>query len=176
MFLRSCAVAVAALALTGCASGGYGRTYDAYPQPAYSLYDDYYGGGLGYRFPDFDDRDDDDRYFRPSRDVRCDRARDVCYDRNGLSYLATKRYLGEREANRAYKEYGDRVFLFSPKPGIVCDRRTDDCSRKRWAGRLDGDDDLFRRPGKPPFGDPDRPRPRLNNEKPARCPPKGCPD
>ena len=54
--------------------------------------------------------------------------RDICYDRYGPSYHATKRYLGEREANRAYKKYGDSVFLFSPRPGVSCDRRTQECS------------------------------------------------
>ena len=63
--------------------------------------------------------------------VRCDRERDVCYDRYGLSYHATARYLGEKEANRAYKKYGNKVFLFSPQRGVVCDRRTETCSGKR---------------------------------------------
>ncbi|HJT14110.1 MAG TPA: hypothetical protein VJ790_15935 [Dongiaceae bacterium] len=66
-------------------------------------------------------------------DVRCDRERDVCYDRYGLSYHATARYLGEKEANRAYKKYGNKVFLFSPQRGVVCDRRTETCSGKRWS-------------------------------------------
>jgi hypothetical protein len=47
---------------------------------------------------------------------------------------ATARYLGEREANRAYKKYGKQVFLFSPKRGVVCDRRTESCTRKNWVG------------------------------------------
>ena len=66
-------------------------------------------------------------------DVRCDREREVCYDRHGLSYHATARYLGEQEANRAYKRYGNKVFLFSPQRGVVCDRRTETCSDKRWS-------------------------------------------
>ena len=65
--------------------------------------------------------------------VRCDRERDVCYDRYGPSYHATARYLGEKEANRAYKKYGNKVFLFSPQRGVVCDRRTETCSGNRWS-------------------------------------------
>ena len=70
--------------------------------------------------------------------VTCDRVRDICYDRYGISYQATKRYLGEKEANRAYKKYGKQVHLFSPKPGVVCDRRTETCTSKRWAGNSNG--------------------------------------
>jgi hypothetical protein len=72
--------------------------------------------------------------------IRCDRDREVCYDRYGPSYHATARYLGEKEANRAYKKYGKKVFLFSPERGVVCDRRTETCNGKRWsANRNDGD-------------------------------------
>lgn len=76
---------------------------------------------------------DSNRYFSRG-DVTCDRVRDVCYDRFGLSYHATARYLGEREANRAYKHYGNQVFLFSPRRGVVCDRRTESCTKKNWVG------------------------------------------
>lgn len=132
-------MALAAVALAGCATGS---PYYGAPQPAYSYHDDafyhpdpYYGGfGHGAYFYDFDD--DDHRYFRPARNVTCDRARDICYDRDGPSYQATKRYLGEREANRSYKKYGDRVFLFSPKKGVTCDRRTETCSKGRWTERV----------------------------------------
>jgi hypothetical protein len=72
------------------------------------------------------------RYFKRGN-VTCDRVRDVCYDRYGLSYHATARYLGEKEANRAVKKYGNQVFLFSPKRGVVCDRRTETCNNKRVA-------------------------------------------
>lgn len=147
MFLRSCAMAIAALALTGCATG-YGGSYGTYP--GYSYYDDdyyygrpYYGGyGHGPYFHHFDDDhdDDDDRYFRPAKNVTCDRARDICYDQRGLSYDATQRYLGEREANRAARKYGDKVFVFSPKDGVTCDRRSQSCSRDRWTNRIFGDD------------------------------------
>jgi hypothetical protein len=73
------------------------------------------------------------RYFKRDN-VTCDRVRDVCYDRYGLSYHATARYLGEQEANRAYKKYGSQVFLFSPKRGVVCDRRTETCTNKHRVG------------------------------------------
>lgn len=72
------------------------------------------------------------RYFKRGN-VTCDRERDVCYDKFGLSYHATARYLGEREANQAYKKYGNKVFLFSPRKGVVCDRRTETCTGKGLA-------------------------------------------
>jgi hypothetical protein len=80
----------------------------------------------------YDSGNNSNRYFKRGN-VTCDRARDVCYDRYGLSYHATARYLGEREANQAYKKYGNKVFLFSPQHGVVCDRRTETCSGKSWA-------------------------------------------
>jgi hypothetical protein len=138
MVVRSCVMALAAAAVVGCTSG-YGGGYDYYPGEAY--YDDpyygdpYYGGGFGYG--SYHDDDDYDRYYHPSKNVSCDRVRDICYDRYGPSYHATKRYLGEREANRAYKKYGDSVFLFSPRPGVSCDRRTEECSDGAWTDRAD---------------------------------------
>ena len=128
---RFCAMVLAAAALAGCASGGYSG-YDSYPDEAYydGPYDPYYGGGFGSYYDD-----DFDRYYHPSRNVSCDRVRDICYDRFGPSYYATARYLGESEANRAYKKYGDSVFLFSPRPGVSCDRRTEECSDGEWTDR-----------------------------------------
>lgn len=123
MLKRICAMAVAAAALAGCASGsggGYGA-YDDGPYP-------YYGGGFGSYYDD----GGYDRYYEPARGVRCDRGRDICYDRYGPSYFATARYLGDREANRAFKKYGDSVFLFSPRSGVSCDRRTRECSDGAW--------------------------------------------
>jgi hypothetical protein len=140
MVVRLCAMALAAVVLAGCASGGY-SDYDYYPAERYydGPFHPYYGGfGFGSHYDDgsyYDD--DDDRYDHPSRNVSCDRARDICYDRYGPSYHATKRYLGEREANRAYKKYGDSVFLFSPRPGVSCDRRTKECSDGERADRRD---------------------------------------
>ena len=80
--------------------------------------------------------------FRPARGITCDRAREICYDRYGLSYFATQRYFGEHDANRAVRKYGEQVFLFVPKRGVTCDRRTRTCSD---AGGLDADwtDDIF---------------------------------
>jgi hypothetical protein len=136
MMVRFCAMALAAAALTGCASG-YGGGYDYYPGETY--YDDpYYGGGFGYGSY-FDDYDHYDRYFHPADNVSCDRKRDICYDRFGPSYHATARYLGESEANDAYRKYGDSVFLFSPRPGVSCDRRTRECSDGQWTGRVASD-------------------------------------
>jgi hypothetical protein len=129
MIVRLCAVALAAVSLASCASGYSGSDY--YPDEAYydGPHDPYYGGGFG--FGSYHD-DDFDRYYHPSKSVSCDRVRDICYDRYGPSYHATKRYLGEREANRAYKKYGDSVFLFSPRPGVSCDRRSKECSDGKW--------------------------------------------
>jgi hypothetical protein len=137
MMVRLCAMALAAAALAGCASSGY-PGYDYYPDETYydGPYDPYHGGGFGYGSYYDDDYDDDyDRYFHPSRNVSCDRVRDICYDRYGPSYEATARHLGEREANRAYKKYGDNVFLFSPRPGVSCDRRSQECSDGQWTDR-----------------------------------------
>jgi hypothetical protein len=80
----------------------------------------------------FESGNNSDRYFKRGN-VTCDRVRDVCYDRYGLSYHATARYLGEKEANRAYKKYGNKVFLFSPQRGVTCDRRTESCTGKNWS-------------------------------------------
>jgi hypothetical protein len=80
----------------------------------------------------FESGNNSNRYFKRGN-VTCDRVRDVCYDRYGLSYHATARYLGEKEANRAYKKYGNKVFLFSPQRGVTCDRRTESCTGKSWS-------------------------------------------
>jgi Fels-1 Prophage Protein-like len=168
MFVRrSLMMAIAALALVGCANGGYGGSY---PNDAY--YDGPYGG-VGY---DADYDGDSDRYFRPSHGITCDRSRDLCYDRYGPSYQATARYLGEKEANRAYKRYGDRVFLFSPKPGVTCDRRTQSCSNGNWSDRVYGDNTPF-------YGNDAPSRPQQQQgvgdrpggfAAPGACPPLGC--
>jgi len=157
MFIRRfCAMAIVGFAMAGCVSSSYAGSYDQYPGGQYpggqysgGQYSGgqypggqypgggYYGGGYGYdRYSD----QDSNRYFHPARNVTCDRSRDVCYDRYGLSYHATARYLGEREANRAYKKYGNKVFLFSPRRGVICDRRTQTCSATGgWSGRVYGD-------------------------------------
>ena len=163
---RTYAVAIAVLALGGCASSGYGGSYNQYPDEAY--YDGpYYGGGYDTEYDG-----DSNRYFRPARDVTCDRSRNVCYDRYGLSYHATARYLGEREANKAYKHYGDRVFLFSPKRGVTCDRRTQTCSSGKWTDRVYGENDSYR-PRQQEFGNNVGNRPGTL-VAPGACPPQGC--
>ena len=137
MAARVWAMVLASAALAGCASG-YGGGYDNYPGEAY--YDDPYYGGDGFGYGSYyDDNDHYDRYFHPADDVSCDRKRDLCYDRFGPSYYATARYLGESEANQAYHKYGDSVFLFSPRPGVSCDRRTKDCSDGQWTRRRAAD-------------------------------------
>jgi hypothetical protein len=121
MFMhRICAIAIAGLALIGGVGSSHADSYGQYPGGSYYAYNPYF-------------EEDSNRYFHPTRSITCDRARDVCYDRYGLSYHATARYLGEREANRAYKHYGDKVMLFSPKRGVICDRRTQTCTKARWA-------------------------------------------
>jgi hypothetical protein len=145
-------MAIATLAIAGCASSGYNDGYYQ-PQPGYAYQpgyygQPYYGGGysaFGYD-SDFDDDFDRDsnRYFHPAHGITCDRARDVCFDRYGLSYDATKRYLGEREANRAVHKYDDKILFYSPKRGITCDRRQHFCSdadgfNEKWTDRIFGD-------------------------------------
>jgi hypothetical protein len=133
MAARLWAMVLASAALAGCASG-YGGGYDTYPGETY--YDDPYYGGGGFGYGSYyDDYDHYDRYYHPADDVSCDRKRNLCYDRFGPSYYATARYLGEREANQAYHKYGDSVFLFSPRPGVSCDRRTKECSDGAWTHR-----------------------------------------
>jgi hypothetical protein len=116
MFIRRvCAAAILGLAMSAAMVGSsYAGSNDWYPKGAYGA-DAYHG-----------------KSFKRSN-LSCDRKRDICYDRYGISYHATKRYFGEKDANRAYKKYGKQVFLFSPKRGVICDRRTDSCSSKRWA-------------------------------------------
>jgi hypothetical protein len=127
MFIRRvCAAAILGLAMSAVMVGSsYAGSNDWYPKGAYGS-DAYHG-----------------KSFKRSY-LRCDRERDVCYDRYGISYHATMRYLGERDANRAYKKYGKQVFLFSPKRGVICDRRTDSCTSKRWANGNSGNS--FHRP------------------------------
>jgi len=126
--------AAAALALAGCTSG-YDGYYGGYPNqtyydPYYAPYPYYGGYGLfGYNSAfdhDFDHRRH--RFFQPDDHVRCDRKRDLCYDRYGPSYTATKRYFGERDANAAFHKYGEKVVEFSPAHGVTCDRRARTCS------------------------------------------------
>lgn len=113
---RVCAAAIIGLAMAaGMAGSSHAGSNDWYPKGAYGL--DAYQG----------------KPFKHSN-LHCDKGRDICYDRYGISYHATKKYFGEKDANRAYKRYGQQVFLFSPKRGVICDRRTDSCSTKRWAG------------------------------------------
>jgi hypothetical protein len=115
MFIRRvCAAAIVGLAMSAGLGGTSYADSSWYPNGAYET------------------GNNSKRYFKRGN-VTCDRVRDVCYDRYGLSYHATMRYLGEKEANRAYKKYGKQVFLFSPKRGVVCDRRTETCTNKRVA-------------------------------------------
>ena len=98
----------------GLVGSSYAGSNDWYPKGAYGL-DAYQGKSFN------------------RNNLRCDKQREICYDRYGISYHATKRYFGEKDANRAYKKYGKQVFLFSPKNGVICDRRTTDLHQgKRW--------------------------------------------
>jgi hypothetical protein len=146
MLRRLCLAAGAALALAGCASesdGYYSQYpdeayYGPYSYPYYGPYP-YYGGYGAFGYDSGFDHDFDHRrhrFFRPSDRVTCDRARDLCYDRYGPSYTATKHYLGERDANASFHKYGDKVVLFSPQHGVTCDRRARTCSD---AGGFDED-------------------------------------
>jgi len=116
MFIRRvCAAAILGLAMSASLVGSsYAGSNDRFPKGAYGL-DAYQGESFN------------------RNNLRCDKQREICYDRFGISYHATKRFFGEKDANRAYKKYGQQVFLFSPKNGVICDRRTDSCTNKRWA-------------------------------------------
>jgi hypothetical protein len=116
MFIRRvCAAAILGLAMSASLVGSsYAGSNDRFPKGAYGL-DAYQGESFN------------------RNNLRCDKQREICYDRFGISYHATKRFFGEKDANRAYKKYGKQVFLFSPKNGVICDRRTDSCTNKRWA-------------------------------------------
>lgn len=112
---RVCAAAILGLAMSaGLVGSSYAGSSDWYPKGAYGM-DAYQGKSFNRSY------------------LRCDKQRDICFDRYGISYHATKRFFGEKDANRAYKRYGQQVFLFSPRRGVICDRRTDSCSNKRWA-------------------------------------------
>ena len=115
MFIRRvCAAAIVGLAMSaGLVGSSYAGSNDWYPKGAFGL-DAYHGKSFN------------------RNNLRCDKQREICYDRYGISYHATKRFFGEKDANRAYKKYGQQVFLFSPKNGLICDRRTDSCTNKRW--------------------------------------------
>jgi hypothetical protein len=171
-FRRSYVIVTLALGLTGCASSGYDGYDDSYPYQGYyggdPYYDGpYYGGGygaFGYN-SDFDDFDgNSDRYFHPARHLTCDRARDLCYDRYGPSYQATAQYLGEREANAAFKKYGKKVFLFSPQHGVTCDRRARTCSDSSGVDE-DLTDRYFGDRADTVIGRPAAPRPLNNSGK-----------
>jgi hypothetical protein len=124
---RFCAIAIAALAMAGGVSASsQAGSGDWYPNG-----NSWYPNGA-YGF-DNSSSVNSNRYFRRGI-VTCDRVRDICYDRYGISYHATARYLGEREANQAYRKYGNKVFLFSPQRGITCDRRTETCTVKQRVG------------------------------------------
>lgn len=127
MFIRrmSAAAVIGLAMLTGTVGTSYADSWNPNNTPWWRAYDS---------------GDQSNRYFKRGN-VTCDRERDVCYDRYGLSYKATARYLGEKEANRAYKKYGNRVFLFSPERGVVCDRRTETCNNKRSANNNFGNSD-----------------------------------
>jgi Fels-1 Prophage Protein-like len=136
MSVRLSVIALAMLAIVGCAPTYYGQPAvqpgAVAHQGGYGSSGGYaYGGGFGSGY-DYDDGP----IFRPSRYLTCDRTRNICYDRFGFDYYATARYFGERDANRAVKKYGEQVFLFSPKRGVTCDRRSRSCSD---AGGLDVD-------------------------------------
>ena len=120
MLLRSCFLAIAALVPSAGFSSSHADSYQyvRYPKDAFGH--------------DANADIKKKRYHPAAHAVTCDRWRDICYDRYGISYYATVRYLGDRAGARVYKKYGDKAFLFSPARGIVCDRRTDRCSTTRW--------------------------------------------
>ncbi|MBK8158072.1 MAG: hypothetical protein IPK59_04575 [Rhodospirillaceae bacterium] len=66
--------------------------------------------------------------FSPEKGLTCDRSRKICYDRYGVDYFETQKYLGSKSAKYGAKRYGEQVFIFAPQQGVVCDRRSQSCS------------------------------------------------
>jgi hypothetical protein len=66
--------------------------------------------------------------FSPEKGLTCDRSRRICYDRYGVDYFETQKYLGSKSAKYGAKRYGEQVFIFAPQQGVVCDRRSQSCS------------------------------------------------
>ena len=74
--------------------------------------------------------------FRPERGVRCDDVAQICYDRGSPSVDLTRRYFG-RDAARSLRddlrqgEGGRYERIFSPEPGVRCDRVARICHNRR---------------------------------------------
>ena len=66
--------------------------------------------------------------FSPKKGLTCERDRHICYDRYGVDYFETQKYLGNKSAKRGIKRYGEQVYIFTPQQGVVCDRRSQSCS------------------------------------------------
>ena len=101
-------VLVAGLLLSACAYSSpapdnylnSGSSYGGAPWAS-----SYLGGGSGYG---------NAPRFAPEKGITCDRDRRICYDRYGIDYYATHRYLGAKAAKYSANKYGDQIYLFAP--------------------------------------------------------------
>jgi hypothetical protein len=90
---------------------------------------------------------DQGQLFYPEQGVVCDRAQLICYGEGGFNTRATKRFFGEEAARRGEEQwdrygqnygqdygqgygqgYGNNGVVFSPRRGVICDRRIQICS------------------------------------------------
>jgi hypothetical protein len=178
MSLRSCAIALVALAaLAGCASGGY-DAYSPYPYPAYYDYGHYdyghydydyhhakpYYGGFGYRHGYYDFDADGDAEIVKKRERR---KKQAIGSGNGFA--------GDKEQHRPKLRKKDQ-----PPPWFVVPP-----DRARPHRLADNDDGDRRRPSaRRQPGESDNPvmRPRFKQDRKPKggadepCPPKGCPN
>ena len=138
--------------------------------------------------------------FRPERGVRCDDVAQICYDRGSPSVDLTRRYFGWDAARSlrddVRRQEGDRYErVFSPAPGVRCDRVAQVCQDRRGdpsvrltreylgydaARRLERrgpppNRDYANDPNAPSNGDPDGRRPPPPDRDP-NSPPYGDPD
>lgn len=68
--------------------------------------------------------------FEPEAGVSCDEGRQICYDRQGPDVRLTRRYFGDRAADRLERQLargGAGNNVFEPEPGVVCNRTTKIC-------------------------------------------------
>ena len=124
--MRPFVVLLSALLLGACAysspapdgylGSGYGAGYG-------------YGGGMPWASPYGSGYGNAGERFSPKKGITCERDRRLCYDRYGIDYYATHRYLGSKAAKHVVNKYGDQIYLFTPKQGVICDRRSQSCSR-----------------------------------------------
>lgn len=141
--MRHWVAAIAGLLLSACTApyggpmtvgtgAGYGSTsYGVVTSPyIYGAPSPYYGNAISpWNSPyGFNSGNGRVNRFSPKKGLVCERSRNVCYDRYGVDYYETQKYLGSKSAKRGVKRYGEQAFIFAPQQGVVCDRRSQSCS------------------------------------------------